>query len=115
MSHEIISVKLCELDNAVGCLYRRIQYSESVGPCGAGNSLAGMCETAEMFRQRLKFSKPAMVSNLLIYDKVECFLSLFRWRFGKLFPQKKRFAGGMCVGFCHAGGKFGAFGFSGGH
>ncbi len=76
MPHEILSVKLCELDEQIARLHSRIYLSETAG-CERvrleAEALQKECAEAELtLRNKLHFSKAAVVTGLSeFYDKVE--------------------------------------------
>lgn len=66
MSHEILSVKLCELDEKIGKLHSRIHLSESSGHSRIEQELEAIreecAETEFALGKKLKFSKSEIVS-----------------------------------------------------
>ena len=76
MAHEILSVKLCQLDERMGKLHSRIHMSETAGHAQLQremDALARECTTAEMtLRENLQRSKSEVVSVLAqSYGQVE--------------------------------------------
>lgn len=76
MSHEILSVKLCELDEKVGRLHSRIHLSEAAGRSRVGQELEALreeCEEAEFaLGKNLRFSRAEILSAFSdAYDETE--------------------------------------------
>lgn len=76
MAHEILSVKLCQLDDRVGKLHTRIRMSETASPSQLKqeiNMLKQECREGEMsLHDTLKRSKSTMVSILAgSYEQME--------------------------------------------
>ena len=68
MAHEILSVKLCELDDRVGKLHSRIQTSETLSPDMLHHEILAFsheCNVNEQaLSQKLEYSRAGMVSVL---------------------------------------------------
>lgn len=76
MAHEILSVKLCELDQAIGRMQSRIHLSESAKPSQLQaeiDALSRECaETDLSLRKTLQLSRASIVSVLAqAYDEIE--------------------------------------------
>ena len=76
MAHEILSVKLHEMDNKISRIYSRIQMSESVSHETLSQETAALrqecAENDEMLRTRIKFSKnKAVAASAEIYEQIE--------------------------------------------
>ena len=76
MAHEILSVKLYELDQKIGLMHSRIQLSETASHDQIKNEVANLrkeCdENALTLRNKLKFSRAGRVVKLSeAYGKVE--------------------------------------------
>lgn len=76
MAHEILSVKLCELDEKICRLHSRIHLSESAGKERLEqeiSELSAECEETELsLRDELRFSKASAVMPLAkLYAEVE--------------------------------------------
>lgn len=76
MPHEILSVKLCELDEKIARLHSRIHLSETAGHeriRAEVESLQNECAETELtLRNKLQFSRAAVVTRLSeFYDEVE--------------------------------------------
>ncbi len=75
MAHEILSVKLCELDEKISRMHSRIHLSESTGRGQLEQEIAALkrecAETELTLRNRLRFSKSGAVSALSqAYDEI---------------------------------------------
>lgn len=80
MAHEILSVKLCELDDKFGRMLSRIRLSESANPIRLKQEISALekeCAESELtLREKLKFSRAEFVSALSeTYEKVEAIIS----------------------------------------
>ena len=68
MSHEILSVKLCQLDDKISRLHSRIHMSETAGHAELRREIAAMkqeyAESETVLRVKLRHSKSEMVSIL---------------------------------------------------
>ena len=68
MSHEILSVKLCQLDDKISRLHSRIHMSETAGHAELRREIAAMkqeyAESETVLREKLRHSKSEMVSIL---------------------------------------------------
>ena len=100
MAHEILSVKLYELDKKLGQVHSRIRISESASPAqirAEAEALRNECRENELtLRNRLQFSKAGSVSKLAeAYSEVEQIVQNAKARrleIGRTsFPLKKRY------------------------
>lgn len=87
MSHEILTVKLCELDQKIGRLHSRIHLSESARHDQVKKELEDIrreCEEAEIIlRKNLRFSKTKTISVLSdAYGEVERIIEKAKERIG---------------------------------
>ena len=68
MAHEILAVKLCQLDDRMGRLHSRIHMSETAGHAELRREIAAMkqeyAESETVLREKLRHSKSEMVSIL---------------------------------------------------
>ncbi len=76
MAHEILSVKLCELDERICRMHSRIHFSESARQSQLKQEIAALereCAEEEMtLRNKLQFSKAVSVSILSqTYEEIE--------------------------------------------
>lgn len=76
MAHEILSIKLCELDEQIHRMHSRIYLSESAKHSQVANEITLLqkecAETELMLQRELKFSRASTVSRLSeTYTKVE--------------------------------------------
>ena len=76
MAHEILSVKLCQLDDRVGRLHSRIHMSETAGHSQLSQEIAALrreCAASEMaLREELRLSKSEYTAILAeSYGEVE--------------------------------------------
>ena len=88
MSHEILSVKLCELDQKIGRLHGRIHISESARREQIEKELEDIrreCEEAEFrLRENLRFSKAKTISVLSdAFGEVEQIIEKAKKRLGE--------------------------------
>lgn len=88
MSHEILSVKLCELDQKIGRLHGRIHISESARHEQIEKELEDIrreCEEAEFrLRENLRFSKAKTISVLSdAFGEVEQIIEKAKKRLGE--------------------------------
>lgn len=76
MAHEILSVKLCQLDDKVGRLHSRIHISETANHSQLSREIEALrqecTETELSLREKLRLSKSDLVSVLSkSYEKME--------------------------------------------
>lgn len=76
MAHEILSVKLCELDEKVGRLHSRVHLSETASPSQLRQEIAALerecAETKMSLENKLKFSRADVISTLAkAYAEIE--------------------------------------------
>lgn len=86
MAHEILSVKLYELDKKLGQVHSRIRISESASLAqirAEAEALRNECRENELTRNRLQFSKAGSVSKLAeAYSEVEQIVQNAKARIG---------------------------------
>ena len=76
MPHEILSIKLCELDEAIGRMHSRIHLSETEKHSQLQQEIQALCQEcaqAEMvMREKLQFSRAGVVAPLeKAYTQIE--------------------------------------------
>ena len=89
MAHEILSVKLCELDETIGRLHSRIHLSETAKYaqlCRETEALSRECAEAELaLRKKLTYSRSKLVSLLAeSYEEIEQILQKTESGIGQL-------------------------------
>ena len=128
MAHEILTVKLCEMDETIGRLHCRIHLSRdgqvySTVP-GDWDDQPEYAETELALRKKLKYSHSKMVSLLAgNYEEIEQIIQKSKADMEQLAEmsgsqtplQKKHPIGRVCTGFCHASREPGAAVLPGGH
>lgn len=75
MTHEILSVKLCELDDKFSRMRSRIELSESASPIRLKQEISALenecAESGLILREKLRFSRAEFVSKLSeAYEKI---------------------------------------------
>lgn len=76
MAYAILSTKLCELDEKINRLHRRIYFSESAKRCQIREEIEQIrreyVETEQMLRKRMEFSRASIVARILeSYNEAE--------------------------------------------
>ena len=95
MSHEILSVKLYELDKKIGQLHSRIAYHETADYAEVKSEVDALrreCrENAMTLRHQLKFSRAPLASRLAeAFDEVEQIITKVKKETGKSVGGKWR-------------------------
>lgn len=94
MSHEILSVKLCELDNKIGRMHSRIQLSETADHWQLKSEIEALqkecMEDERVIRNNLQFSRAKSVNRISrAYEKIEGIIAEAREEMGAYVDESQ--------------------------